>query len=215
MKIQAVIFDLDGVLVHGEPVHMRAWQKTLAALGLELSKKDFDQKYIGLGDRDFLPIFLKDCNTKLGHKEQTRLIQKKQELLLKEYQKKIPVFPGVQKLLEMAFQKFPLALVTGSQSKEVDLILDKQQWRSLFTRIVTHNDVKKGKPDPEGFLKAFPKIPSQKILVIEDSPRGIEAANRAGMTCIAIATSYAADQLKKAKWIVQNHQELTAFIESL
>ena len=206
--IRAIIFDFDGVLVHGEPHHMQAWISVLKSIGLTLTEKDFNEKYLGFGDRDFLPIFLKDQGRALAVSEQAKLITAKQRLLMEAYRKKIPVLSGAQEILEAACKQYPLALVTGSQDEEVYFILDQLNWRRFFKNIITHTHVTKGKPDPEGFLKAFPGIPPENILVIEDSPRGLMAAKRAGMICVAVENSYPASQLQDAHEIYKNTNDL-------
>ena len=215
MTLQAIIFDFDGVLVNAEPSHMRAWQGVLQPLQIIISEQEYNSQYIGMGDRDFLEGVLKKHSQNLSVDAKKNLITSKQNTLLSELQHTIDVYPAVPQMLKNLSQKLQLAIVTGSQRREIDLIVDKMGWKKYFQNIVTHNDVAHGKPDPEGFLKAFPKIPKKNQVVVEDSPYGVEAANRAGIACAAITHSYSAQRLNKAQWIVANHEELLKLIESL
>ena len=213
--ISAIIFDFDGVLTNTEPAHMRAWQKTLNPLGITLDPKHYKTHYIGIGDINFVNEIPREHDYFPTDEEKTLFLKTKQKWFIEELKKEVLAFDGVNFLLKAVSKKFPLAIVTGAQRNEIKFVLKKQKWNSYFQNIITTDDVQNGKPDPEGFLKAFPKIPPRNILVIEDSPRGIEGAKKAGMWCIALLTSYPRERLKQADWIIADHRDLLTFIESL
>jgi len=125
----------------------------------------------------------------------------------------------------MLFQnKIPMAIYSGALLSEIEMILcaasltgKGANLRSFFDVIVSAEQVKKGKPDPEGFLLALKllntktnqAIKPQDCIVIEDSHWGLEAAQAAGMHPVAVTNTYSAEQLKPADKIIGNLSELT------
>ena len=196
MSPRALIFDFDGVLVDLEPLHMLAWQQVLAPLHLDFSKEDYDTRYLGLNDRDILAKCFQEANKHLSPKLTQELIFKKELKTREIFSKDIPLIDGVQEFLEEVYPKYPLSIVTGALSGEVYFVLDRLHWRHYFPIVISAADVQKGKPDPEGYLKAFEKIKGLKnwdppllksdCLIFEDSQYGIEAAKRAGIPFIEV-----------------------------
>ena len=157
-KIRAIIFDFDGVLTNTEPAHMRAWQKTLDPLHIILDEKCYRENYIGIGDLNFVQEIPKRHDHNLNEAERIALLQTKQKYFIQELDREIVLFDGIVPLLQTASKKFPLAIVTGAQRNEIEFVLEKQKWNYYFQNVITTDDVQNEKPDPEGFLKAFPKI---------------------------------------------------------
>jgi HAD superfamily hydrolase (TIGR01509 family) len=122
------------------------------------------------------------------------------------------LFPGVADFIRRAADLYPLAVASGALKREVELVLDFGGVRDYFLAIVSAEDVTRGKPDPESFLKAHQiinahaaaRIPTQECLVIEDSLHGVEAARLAGMPVLAVTNSYPKDQLSKADMVVES-----------
>ena len=110
-----------------------------------------------------------------------------------------------------------MAIYSGALRSEIELVLDKADLRSFFEVIVSAEQVKKGKPNPEGFILALqklnelhqPAISPKNCVIIEDSHWGLEAAITAGMHTVAVTNSYRAVELGLAEKIVENLSELT------
>jgi len=110
-----------------------------------------------------------------------------------------------------------MAICSGSLLVEIELMLDEAKLRHFFTIIVSAEQVKKGKPHPEGFLLSLqklnevcqPPITAAECVVIEDSQWGLKAGKDAGMHTVAITNSYDADQLSMAEKVVSRLNELT------
>lgn len=190
MTLRALIFDLDGVLVNTEPVHMRAWQQVLNAQKLTLKSEDFLTRYFGLNDRDFLARFFAEQKRPLDIDLRDRLIGEKEKTSKIFLAEGIPLIDGVEEFLAAAAAKeYSFALVTGSLKSEVEFIFQKLGWKKYFSVMVTAGDVKEGKPNPEGFLKAFdqmaalrnwaPPLKKSECLIFEDSEHGVAAAKAA------------------------------------
>jgi beta-phosphoglucomutase len=203
VKYQAVLFDMDGVIFDGEPMHYRAAQSTFDAHGYELSYDDYREYFGGQTDRDG---FARYCSHIGAEHLLERLLKQKAEA----YQRvaaEMPLVPcsGVLETIRWLLdQSTPLALVTGSLRSEAELVLRSFDIQRAFQTIITAEDVRNGKPDPEGYLKAATALgvePSA-CVVIEDAPSGIAAARTANMRCVAVTTTYAANALSEATRIV-------------
>ena len=135
------------------------------------------------------------------------------------------IIEGVRDFLQMLSQNnIPMAICSGALLAEIELVLEQARLRSFFEVIVSAEFVKKGKPNPEGFLLTLQKLnrnlrrtpdggqnpilPNQ-CIVIEDSHWGLEAARAAGMHTIAVTNSYDADQLTMAEKIVTGLGDLS------
>jgi beta-phosphoglucomutase len=111
----------------------------------------------------------------------------------------------------------PMAICSGALLTEIELVLAEAKLRHLFSAIVSAEQVRKGKPNPEGFLLTLRKlnengqqaIKGNECVVIEDSRWGLEAAKAAGMHAVAVTNTYEADQLSLADKIVSCLSELT------
>ncbi|MDO8494687.1 MAG: HAD family phosphatase, partial [Deltaproteobacteria bacterium] len=191
VKTRALLFDFDGVLVNTEPLHMQSWLRTLHSLSISFGEKDYNERYIGLNDRDFLAKVLRENNRPASPTVSKNLIGEKEEETRRHLIEKIPVMPGADDFIKRASQKYAMAIVTGALKQEVFFILDQLRWRDYFLTVVTADDVTKGKPDPEGYLKAFEFLRTHKkwdqplekkdCFIYEDSATGLEAARRSGI----------------------------------
>ena len=196
---KAFLCDFDGVLVDLEPLHCKAWQEILKPLGPSFTDEEYDQKYLGLNDRDIAKKIFGGRKRLLSPHFSEELIRKKEIHAKGLFLKGIPIIEGAPEFLEKACTIGPIALVTGALPGEVYFVLDQLQWRHYFSFIITAADVERGKPDPEGYLKAYEKIRTMKIwtpalekkdcLILEDSQYGIEAAERAEIPCKVIKGS--------------------------
>jgi len=101
-------------------------------------------------------------------------------------------------------------VASSGTHRKIDFNLEESGLSSYFETIISCEDVKRGKPEPDLFLAAAEKLetPPENCMVVEDSLYGVEAAKRAGMKCIAVTTSFPEEELKKADIIVDNLMEV-------
>ena len=212
--IQGIIFDMDGVIVKTEEIHYETYQETLQNYGIKITEEEYNNNWIrdGKGIEDFLK--LKKLNIDPNH-----IRNKKRELYQSRLRTNVPIFDGVIETLESLSNIFPLALATSSYRIETDLILEKLNIKKYFQSTITANDVSIIKPHPECFLSsaAVLTICPEKTLVIEDAQKGVIAAKRAGMYCIAIPNNYTlSHDLSKVDLRLNSIKELTpSLIKSL
>jgi HAD superfamily hydrolase (TIGR01509 family) len=213
--LKAIIFDMDGVICDSEPLHMNAFQKVLQEEGIALTDQEYYDRYLAYDDRGCFTEALKDKGRQVDSKALQSLIDRKARYFDEAMKQHLVIYPGAESFIKRLADKFPLALASGARRLEVEFVLKKAKVRGLFTAIVSADDVKKGKPDPESFqqalkmlnemrLKDTPEIKPGECLVIEDSIHGLAAAKAAGMKSAAVTTSYKADQLKQAALIIES-----------
>lgn len=214
-SLRAILFDFDGVIANTEPVHLKLFQEVLRGEGLDLTESDYEEKYLGLDDAACFEAVSRDRGRELPPEKVRRLVLKKNAALLAFVQGKSLILPGVSEFLERVIQRYYLAIVSGALKNEIQSILTAARIDAKFHLIISAEDVRRGKPDPEGFETAVRRlnrdhVPTSEILlpqeclVIEDSPWGIEAAHKAGMKCLAVMTSYPRERLSGADLVTPN-----------
>jgi len=209
--LRAIIFDCDGVIADTEPLHLAAFQRVLAEEEITLTREDYYNSYLALDDRGcFAKAFA--SRSRLTDEKLAELIDRKAAYLEPVMRAQLRLFPGARDFIRRAAQKYPLAVASGALRREIELILEFGGVADCFLAIVSAEDVARGKPDPEAFLKAHSILSSraagsiahQECLVIEDSFHGIEAARLAGMRVLAVANSYSMDKLSRADRAVES-----------
>jgi len=197
MTKRAVIWDLDGVLADTAEPHFRAWVTALAEWQIPLDRPTFDHLF-GMDNRGMLKQILgrppepKELGTIAGRKEHFfRLVA----------QQMAQPMPGALRLLEeMEAAGWSQALASSAPQANINLLVDKFGISARFHVILSGEELPASKPDPELFLFAAERlgVPPECCVVVEDAPAGVEAAGRAGMRCIAVATTRAAKLLAGA-----------------
>ena len=211
--LRAVIFDLDGVLAESEHLHYAAIRAALGATGAELTPEIYAERYLTYDDHTGFRAFFADRGEALSPERLEELVRIKAEHYERMLQEGgVRLFPGAAELVAELAPRLPLAVATGSRRGEAEAILRQHGLWPWFTALVAADDVDKGKPDPESFLKALalinqaraPEIPIQphECVVIEDSRLSVPAVRRIGMQCVAVTTSYPASEFAAASLIL-------------
>ena len=206
--MKVLIFDLDGVIVDTAKYHYLAWRDLANDLGFDFTEKQ-NELLKGVSRVRSLEILLNIGKIELSDKKKEELLVVKNVEYL-EYVNKMTseeILPGIEELLNfLEKEKIPFAL--GSASKNAPLILKKVKLYDKFAAIVDGNDVSKAKPNPEVFLIAAKKLNTnpKDCIVIEDALAGIQAANNAGMTSVAIGDK---ELLQEADHNLSNTNELS------
>ena len=215
---RAVIFDFDGVITDSEVLHLRAFNGSLAAFGVEITTKDYYQNYLGFTDFDCYKALIDHGLLKVDPEQIGDIIKQKSAIFEELARTEGQTIEGVHEFLKMLEQdEIPMAICSGALLVEIELMLDEANLRHFFKTIVAADHVKKGKPDPGGFLLALqrlnndctPPLTADQCIVIEDSRWGLQAGNAAGMHTIAVTNSYDADQLTMAKKVVTRLTDLS------
>lgn len=215
---RAIFFDFNGVLVDDEPIHLQCFQKALKTEGIELTREHYYQRYLGMDDHDCFQVTARDQGKELSDKKISELTAAKAIEYEKIIAKSPPFVPGAIDFLKEAEKHFYIAIVSGALKHEIQFLLHAAGVESLVNVIVAAEDVEHGKPNPEGYIKAFDAlnknfIPTHQMLlpdeciVFEDSSWGLEAAQNADMHTIALTTSYDSSQLPGALDYIQDFEK--------
>ena len=195
--LRAVIFDWDGVVVDSSSHHERSWEILAAKRGLTLPADHFKR---GFGKKN--NAIIPDLGWATAPADIDALAHEKEETyrdLVRQHG--VEPLPGVRALLEALQQAdVPCAIGSSTERANLDLLLDLMDLRKFFRVIVSGEEVVHGKPDPSIFLLAAKRLGAAPAdcVVIEDALVGIEAARRAGMSVLAVATTEPFDALHGA-----------------
>ena len=189
---KGIIFDMDGVLVDAMPFHAEAMSRAIK----EITNHEIDKKNIflleGMPSSDLVKEIFKreNVNKKIDLDDDlAKQIGSRKEQVFKQIQNAKGI-DGAKELLEdltsNCGESCIKAVVSGAAREEVEAILDKNIGTNYFDFIITGDDIEKGKPNPTPFLIALNKmkLPTSQVIVVENSPLGVEAANKAGLECI-------------------------------
>lgn len=216
--LRAVIFDFNGIIVDDEPIHFKLFQKVLGEEAITLTEEVYYERYLGFDDRGAFMAGFRENNRPLDCAKLQQLIDRKAEYYQDMIRNHVSIFPGVHSLVNSLAEKLPLAVASGALRNEIETILTAAGLLDHFKVIVGAEDVTRGKPEPEIFLKALAalntgesahSIDAAQCVVIEDSKEGIRGARRAGMKCLAVTNSHPVALLKEANLIVKSLEEVT------
>ncbi len=182
--LKSVIFDMDGVILDSEPIHLEVDK-------MVLKECDFDAtdeiliKYIGMSNPDMWKDLKKKYSLKPSVEE---LLELQKKLKIKVYEEtKLEAIKGINELLDdLVENKIMISLASSSPRYFIEAVLNKLLIRDYFKFVISGEEVEKGKPYPDIFLKTAEKlgINPEECVVIEDSKNGVRAAIAAGMKCI-------------------------------
>ncbi len=209
--LRAIFFDFNGILVDDESLHLELFQRVLSEEGISISEDEYYKTYVGYDDNGCFSEVFRRAGRELDPTLLVRLVARKSSY----YNERIhhdgfSFFPGAIELVkEASGSSVALAIVSGALRQEIEDALDQESLRPFFKIIVAAEDVRTGKPDPEGYNKAIQGLNSlrplperlfhpHEILAIEDTPPGLEAAAATGLVTLAVGHTFAASALQIA-----------------
>lgn len=214
--MDAVIFDLDGLLADTEIISLKVYQELLKDFGIPFTEETYSREYSGHREEENVQRFL-DTYDLPWNFDQT--LGKVYELEARILAKGVNLKKGAKNLLAFLQREgIPIALATSSVESRARMILDSNGILSLFDHLVFAKDVKQSKPYPDIFLKACIdlNVLPENCLVLEDSEAGIEAAYRAGIPviCIPDLKMPAQSFLNKTEQVFQDLDAVRDYLES-
>lgn len=205
-KTKAVIFDLDGTLIDNNSYHRQTWEKYLEKIGKQISEKEFNAHMNGRTNADAVRyIFGKE----ISEEKATQYTLEKEALYREIYQPFIKPVRGLIDFLQILQNKnIPMAIATSGIQPNIDFMFENIPIEKYFTAVVNSSHIKKGKPDPEIYLKvaSLLNVQPKNCLVFEDAVVGIKSAKTAGMKVIAVATTQPKEELGEADLIVDDYK---------
>lgn len=214
--MEAVIFDLDGLLADTEIISLKVYQELLRYFGIPFTEETYSRDYSGHREEENVQRFL-DTYDLPWNFDQT--LDKVYELEAQILAKGVNLKKGAKNLLTyLQKEGIPIALATSSVESRARMILESNGILSLFDHLVFAKDVKRSKPYPDIFLKACSdlNVLPENCLVLEDSEAGIEAASRAGIPVICIPDLKIPAQffLNKTEQVFQDLDAVRDYLES-
>lgn len=210
--MQAIIFDLDGVLCTTDKYHYEAWKTIADELGVYFDEI-VNNRLRGVSRMDSLEIILEKYDRPLTREQKSQLAEQKNEIYRSLLENLTPanVTEGALDTLNtLRGQGYLLAV--GSSSKNAPFILERLGLGTYFDAVSDGNNISRSKPDPEVFVKAAEMlgVEPEQCLVVEDALAGAEAARRGGMkvACVGDAAAEGAGD-----WNMKCFSDLLSIVE--
>jgi len=207
--IDAVIFDMDGVLIDSEPAWEQARKSLFLENGLEYPP-EITQTLMGMNSTEW-SHYLRERGIPLPEEKIVEEVLGRVAASLKE---DLHLMPGAVEVVRTLAERWPLAIGSSANREIITLVLDLAGIRDAFGVIVSSAEVPRGKPAPDTYLRAAELlgVPAERCAVIEDSANGIRAGHAAGARTIAIPNKHfppAPDALAQAAVVLNSLEELT------
>jgi beta-phosphoglucomutase family hydrolase len=203
---RALIFDMDGTIIDNMGVHIQTWLEMLSSINIHINAEEFLRRANGRTNDEIMRMLIDPNMTD----DRVQALADRKEAHYRElYRSQLKAVAGFHELIRQARARgIKLAVATSAPRENVDFVLDGLAIRSDFDVVVDAEGIEKGKPDPEIFLTTAQRlgVSPENCVVFEDSYAGLEAARRAGMTVIALATTHEAkafaglDYLDRIVW---------------
>jgi len=212
--IKALIFDMDGLMIDSERLYFQAEDEMAKKFGVELQEETLG-KMMGTKPIEGLAIFVKDLKLPISAQE---ALDMRNKIMRKKLRTELEAMPGLFHILDTFFNRLKLAVCTGAQEEFLDIVVDRLKIREKFNVLQCSDEIDKGKPEPEIYLKTCEKlaVSPQECFVLEDSANGATAGKRAGCQVIAIPSEYTQSQdFTSADFIVSDLFHAEQHIQSL
>lgn len=212
MKFNAFLFDLNGTMIDDMDYHIRAWHRILNSLGANISLAQMKEECYGKNHE----LLERTFPGRFTYPEKDRMSLEKE----KEYQSLYtPVLlPGLKDFLDRAnANQVSMAIGSAAIMFNIDFVLDRLSLRPYFKALVSADDVSQSKPHPETWLRCAELlgVPPQDCLVFEDSPRGVEAAEAAGMHSLVLTTGHTPEEFARYKRVIGLAPDFTRLGDTL
>jgi HAD superfamily hydrolase (TIGR01509 family) len=205
----AVIFDLDGLLLESEQV----WNASKRRLTEERGgrwRSEAEHEMLGMSSLEWSRYMHEELDVPLEPPEISREVV---GLMIESYERELPLLPGAEEAVRRIAEPWPLGLASSSNREIIDTVLRRTGWSELFAVTVSSEEVERGKPAPDVYLEAARglRAPAERCVAVEDSNAGIRAALAAGMGVVAIPNeAYPPDPdvLSRARVVLHSLNEL-------
>ncbi len=214
-EAEAILFDMDGVVLDSMPWHVRAWQEAFREFGLNVPEEAL-YLHEGAIEAETSRKIFEDQGVSPTEELFRAVLLRQRELFRQKYWPYVKPFPEIPDLLaDLRREGRKLALVTSSHQEILEEILP-QSLRGLFHFILTGDQVRRRKPHPEPYLLASERlsVPPEEAVAVENAPAGIRSAKGAGLYCIALATTLPERHLKEADLVLPSHRELSEILKN-
>ncbi len=207
--MDAVIFDMDGVISDTERLHGIAESEMLAGYGIRVTVQEMSDRFAGVPEKNVWEILFREHG--IAPPPQKTLADTKFALLSTISMNNVQAIPGsIELIKELKDARIPCGIASSSRHEFIDIVTNELKIRDWFNVICSGTEVKNGKPAPDIFLFTAKKLkvaPNQ-CIVIEDASSGVTAAKAAGMMCIGFKPASSGQDLSMADVVVTDLREI-------
>jgi beta-phosphoglucomutase len=202
MRAQAVVFDFNGTLSDDEPILCAIFQELFAEHGRPLSQQEYFDELAGLSDPEIVRSWLGADHPAVDAVIAERVARYR---ALVADGRSIP--PRARAAVRYAAERVPVAVVSGAARAEIEPVLEAAGLADRVAAIVSSEDVRRGKPDPEGYQRALALLDgglaAADVVALEDTEAGVASAKGAGLRCLGVLGTLAPERLAAADEIVE------------
>ncbi len=207
--IQAIFFDFNGVIIDDEPLQCTAYQEVFAPYGVTLSEVEYYDA-LGMDDRAFVQAAFERAGKELTNETRQAITEAKLAIHRRLMTDELPLFTGIKTFLKAASRRFSLGLVSMASREEIRYVLEGVRLETLFSAVVSAEDVTVCKPAPDCYLRGLEKLNEKRLqggllpllpaecLAVEDSPPGIQSGRSAGMRTLGVTNTVTEAELRAA-----------------
>ncbi len=188
---QAIIFDMDGLMVDTERLYFACNHEIAARYGKSVGH-DVLRQMMGRAPLESIGLF---CEALQISQSPAAILAEREELMVARLRGGFTAMPGLRELIEHVNGRYRLAIATGSPQRFLDIIVDQLKLRDHFEVLQTSDGIRQGKPHPEIYLRAMARlgVRGEHCIVLEDSPNGVKAGRAAGAYVIAVPNEHTQD----------------------
>ncbi len=204
--MKGIIFDLDGTIVDNMMIHHRAWQRKLSSLGLDMTLEEVMEEIHGINEEIVERLF----GDRFNKEQKARISWEKEFEYRQLFKENLQLISGLREFfLQLKQSGTPLAIGTAAPPENVDFVLDNLNIRQFFKSVLHSENVVKGKPDPEVFLRSAENIgvPIEDCVVFEDSVVGAQTAQNAGCPVVVITTTHSKEEFSHFPHVIKFIQD--------
>ena len=211
---EAVVFDLDGVLIESEPIHMRAWRDAVEERNGDLPD-DLLRLGVGMTDVTYWPLVAPKIG--MDPLDESMIALKRERYLALLERDGLPAAPGALALVRRLSGKLPMGIATSSRREALSHAMKVHGWEDTFQITLAREDVMRHKPAPEIYQKAASLLGAapDRCAAIEDSPPGLRSAIDAGFGTVAVTANFPREALREANLVVGSLEEMEGIVEFL
>jgi len=191
-KYGGLILDMDGLMIDSERLYFEA-EREIAHLFGKNVKDETLWKMMGRNPAESIRVFIEDLGLS---SEVEEILRMRNRIMRKKLKSDLVLMPGLMELIQLFSRQLKLAVCTGAQKEFMDIVIDSLKIRDRFYVLQASDNIEKGKPHPEIYLKTCEKLKlnPEECIVLEDSSNGTLSAQRAGCTVIAVPSEYTKEQ---------------------
>jgi len=217
VTLEGVVFDFDGVIANSEPLHLRVYQTLLAQERLPLSASEYYERYLGIDDVGVFEALAHDKGLDIAGDRMAGLMARKTEIFLRLARNGQVLFDGAADCMTTVAAVVPVAIASGALRHEIEQILEAAGLSAVVPVIIAAGETQRGKPAPDPYAAAVEQmsrglgrqIDASRVVAIEDSRTGLRSARAAGLRTLGLATSYPANTLIEAEYVLADISQVT------